>query len=415
LSLAAPLRRALHRRRALRAAFGRPALRAASGGRALGAAACLAAAVAASSGARAEDYVTLRGAYYREPSTRVIQPTVEVERDSPTGWDVKAHFLVDTITSASVSAGTTADSIFTETRNEAALAVRKRWSRSELIGSYKYSSESDYWAHTFGLSGAQRFWGDTARVSAAVGISLDSVSSRFRTPECAIPPSHSCPLDTTFAGLSYTQIVSPVWLFQLSAETAYLDGFQGNLYRSVPNFGYEKVPDRRLRNAFAARTAYYIPELSLALRAAYRYYFDVFPVGLPPGVDLPAGVTSDPWRLQSHMLELRAYRPLTRSLTMRLLYRRYWQNSSANFWCDAIADPRCYPPGSVYYTTDPKLGHVQTSYPELELVWQADALRPVPVLGWLAAGTFTISYGRYFQNTSFGDAHVLQAGYTMPY
>ena len=124
---------------------------------------------------------------------------------------------------------------------------------------------------------------------------------------------------------------------------------------------------------------------------------------------------SDPWRLYSHILELRAYRPVTRNLTVRLLYRRYWQNYAANFWCDALADPRCYPPGSVFYTTDPKLGHVQTSYPELELVWQAEALRPVPVLGWLSAGTFTISYGHYFQNTSFGNAHVLQAGYTMPY
>jgi hypothetical protein len=367
----------------------------------------LALAVAAAGAARAEDFVTVRGAYYREPSTRVIQPMVELERDSPTGWDVKAHFLVDTITSASVAAGTTADSIFTETRNEAGLAVRKRWSRSEVIGSYRYSAESDYWSHTFSFSGLQRFWGDTARVAASVGLSLDSQASRFRTPECATPPSHSCPLNSTFGGVSYTQVISPVWLAQGSAETAFLDGFQGNLYRSVPNFGYEKVPDQRLRNALAIRTAYYIPEASLALRAAYRFYFDVFP-GNPP-------TPSDPWRLYSHMLELRAYRPLTRDLTMRVTFRRYWQNYSANFWCDALANPACYPPGSIYYTTDPKLGHVQTSYPELELVWQAEALRPVPVLGWLAAGTFTISYGYYIQNTSFGNAHVLQAGYTFPY
>ena len=367
----------------------------------------LALAIGAAGAARAEDYVTVRGAYYREPSTRVIQPMVEIERDSPTGWDVKAHFLVDTITSASVAAGTTADTIFTETRSEAGLAVRRRWRRSEVIGSYRYSAESDYWSHTFSLSGVQRFWGDTARVAASLGISLDSLSSRFRTPECATPPSHSCPLTTTFGGVSYTQLISPVWLAQASAETAFLDGFQGNLYRSVPNFGYERVPDRRLRNAFALRTAYYIPEMSLALRAAYRYYFDVFPGDSPTG--------TDPWRLQSHTLELRAYRPLTRDLTVRLMFRQYWQNWSANFWCDALANPACYPPGSIYYTTDPKLGHVLTSYPELELVWRAEALRPVPVLGWLASGTFTISYGYYFQSTSFANAHVLQAGYTLPY
>jgi hypothetical protein len=359
---------------------------------------------------RAEDYVILRGAYYREPSTRVIQPVVEVERDSPTGWDVRAHFLVDTITSASASAGTTVDSIFTETRNEAGLIVRKRWNRSEVIGGYRYSAESDYWSHAFSLSGVQRFWGDTARVSASMALSLDSQASRFRTPSCAVPPSHSCPLNSVYFGLTYTQVLSPVLLAQVSAESTELDGFQGNLYRSVPpNFGYENVPSLRLRNAVAAHVAYYIPAASLALQLHYRYYFDVFPGSLPPTV------TSDPWRLASNMAELRLYRPLTRDLEVRLLYRQYVQNWSANFWCDVVAMPSCYPQGAVFYTSDPKLGHVYTEYPEAELIWLAEALRPVPVLGWLSVGTFTISYGHYFQNTSFGNAHVLQAGYTFPY
>jgi hypothetical protein len=384
--------------RAIRSAAPRPL--------ALLAVAALALAGAAATRARAEDYVTLRGAYYREPSTRVIQPVVEVERDSPSGWDVKAHFLVDTITSASMAAGTAVDAVFTETRNEAGLSVRRRWDRSEVVASYKYSAESDYWSHAASVTGAQRLWGDTGRLAASIGLSLDSVSARGRTPDCAVPPSHSCPLVTLFLGFSYTQILSPVLLAQLSAESADLDGFQGSLYRSLPTFGYEHVPEQRLRNAVALRLAYYVPPASLALRFAYRYYFDVFPGPVPTG---------DPWRLSSHMLELRAYRPLTRALTARLSYRQYIQNSSADFWCDLMANPMCYLVGSVYYTTDPKLGHVYTELPELELIWRAEALREVPVLGWLAAGTFTISYGRYLQSTSFGDAHVLQAGYTIPY
>jgi len=143
---------------------------------------------------------------------------------------------------------------------------------------------------------------------------------------------------------------------------------------------------------------------SLALRLQYRYYFDV-----SPG-DLGAG---DPWQIQSHMLEVRAYRPLTRDLSVRLSYRQYLQ-SKASFWCDVAVDPGCYV-GARYYATDPKLGPVHTEYPEVELFWQAESLREVPVLGWLAAGTFQLSYGHYFQNTSFGNAHVLQAGYTLPY
>ncbi|HEX4404400.1 MAG TPA: DUF3570 domain-containing protein [Polyangia bacterium] len=358
--------------------------------------------------ARADDYVTVRGAYYREPSTRVIQPTVEVERDSPTGWDVKAHYLVDTITSASVAAGTSADSIFTETRNEAALMVRKRWDRSSLSASYKYSAESDYWSHAFGLTGAQRFWGDTANVAVSLGASLDSLSSRFRTPACAVRPSISCSLDSYFAGLSYTQILSPVALAQVSLESAYITGFQGNLYRQVPDLGYEKLPSTRLRNAFAIQGAYYIPRLSLALRLQYRFYLDAAPN------DSSGPNSTDPWHVYSHTVELRVYKTLTQDLSVRLSYRQYYQ-WGANFWCNAIAQPGCYPQDAIYYSTDPKLGRMYTEYPELELIWQAEALRDVPVLGWIAAGTFTVSYGRYIQSTSFGDAHVLQAGYTLPY
>ena len=98
--------------------------------------------------AEANDYVVVRGAYYREASTRVIQPMVELQREAPgTGVDVAAHFLVDAITSASIAAGTAVDNVFTEIRDEVGLRVRKRWQRSDLALSYRYSAESDYWSH----------------------------------------------------------------------------------------------------------------------------------------------------------------------------------------------------------------------------------------------------------------------------
>ena len=40
---------------------------------------------------------------------------------------------------------------------------------------------------------------------------------------------------------------------------------------------------------------------------------------------------------------------------------------------------------------------------------------PEPFLRWFAAGAFEVSYGRYFQNTSFGNAHVLQTGYRLQF
>jgi hypothetical protein len=375
-----------------------------------GALAALLASIGALGGrAVADDYVTVRGAYYREPSTRVIQPTVEVERDKDlapgVGIDVRAHYLVDAITSASLAAGTSVDEIFTETRNEVGLMVRGRLGHSEASLSYKYSAESDYWSHGVFLQAARRFWGDTARVSVSGGLILDTMSRRGRTPECAIPPDTSCPLDTYYGGLGYTQILSPVALAQVSLEGEYLDGFQGNLYRSVPNFGYEKLPGTRVRTAAAVRLAYYIPSVSVALRFHYRYYADFGP-GVP--------FDGDPWHVQSHMVEGRVYVPLLRTLDARLTFREYIQ-SNANVWCDLVASPTCYPATAMFYTTDPKLSRVNTSYPELQLVWRAEALADVPVLGWISGGLFAISYGRYIQNTTYDFAHVLQMGYTLPY
>ena len=68
-----------------------------------------------------------------------------------------------------------------------------------------------------------------------------------------------------------------------------------------------------------------------------------------------------------------------------------------------------------YASSDPTIGPVRTEYPEVKLIWDATSWESIPFFRWFAAGTFEISYGRYFQNDAFGDAHVLQTGYSMPY
>ncbi len=355
------------------------------------------------------DQVTVRGAYYREPSTRVIQPVVEVQKDLPDGFDIDAHYLVDAITSASAAAGTTVDSIFTEIRNEVGLAAGKTWDRTRATLAYRYSAESDYWSHGLGGSLSQRFWQDTATVALSLGVSLDTMSARGRTPACATPPSTSCPLDSYFGGLGYTQVLSPVSIMQLSAETAYLRGFQGNLYRLVPSLGYEVPPNRRLRNAVAIRFAAYHPASSTGFQFHYRFYWDFYPGN--------AETADDPWLIRAHTFEVRLYHKLSRNLEARLLFREHLQNH-ADFWCDTNANPACYQSGTVspsYYSTDPKLGGLHTEYPEVKLLWDAERLRGVRFWGWFAAGTFEIGYGYYMQSDAFGNAHVLQAGYTMPY
>ncbi len=381
---------------------------------------------------RATGEVTIRGAYYREASTRVIQPVVEIQEDLPKGFDIQTHYLLDAITSASANAGAAADQIFTETRNEVGLAVGKSWQRTRLALNYQYSAESDYWSHAMGGLLSQRFWGDTGKLDLGLGVSFDQASSRGRTPFCAAAPSRSCPLRTSFVGLAYTQVLSPFAVAQLAAETAYLVGFQGNLYRSVPAIGPEFPPERRQRNAVAGRFAYYFPSTATGLQFYYRFYWDsygnadLFPNLYPGSNPNPYPTTPltnyNPWGIRAHTAELRVYQRLTPTLEMRVLYRQHIQNKAA-FWCDTSVNPTCYQVvgldgmamNPLYYSTDPKLGPMLTEYPEIQLAWEADSWRDYRFFRWFASGTFTISYGRYFQNDGFGDAHVLQTGYTMPY
>ena len=347
------------------------------------------------SAVRADDHVTVRGAYYREASTRVIQPVVEISKDLPRGFDITAHYLLDAITSASVAAGTSADTIFTEMRNEVGLALGKSWDRWRATMAYQYSAESDYWSHGVSGSAAYRFWGDSATLAASGGAAFDGAWPRARTPDCPTAAELICKLRTYFGSLSYTQVATPTLLFQVGVEGAFLDGFQASLYRAVPNLGYEKVPLKRWRGVITARTAYYIPSSRTGLQLHYRFY-------------------RDEWELTGHMIEPRVYQGLTRDLELRASYRYYTQ-TSAYFWCDWMARPDCYGPSAQFYTGDPKLQPVHTSMPELKLTWDAFRWRGVPFFGWFSEGAFEISYAYLIQNTSFGNAHLIQMGYTLPY
>jgi hypothetical protein len=117
-------------------------------------------------------------------------------------------------------------------------------------------------------------------------------------------------------------------------------------------------------------------------------------------------------------VEGRVYQELGRLVQLRLSYRFHSQGS-ARFWCNEIAnrggDPGCYGIAPRYHVMDEKLGPLTTHLVELQVVWQARALARVPLLSWFALGSFELSYGRYFQDTHYGNAHLLQTGYSLPF
>jgi hypothetical protein len=347
------------------------------------------------SSAHAEDRVTIRGAYYREASTKVVQPMAEVTKDLPHGLDIAVHGLVDAITSPSVSAGGSGDTLFTEYRKEAGLAVGKTVDRTRVALSYRSSREPDYIANAVGLHVAQGLWGNSAVVALGLAYSHDRLG-----------PILDHTLDVRFLSLSYEQALSPVLLAQVGYEVSYWHGFLCNPY-DQDQYGHANCPPDRRRHVLAGRLAYYIPATATGLQAHYRFYVDDWP-----------GNDPDPWRMVAHSVEGRVYQELGPRLQLRASYRFHTQGS-ARFWCNEIAgrggDPGCYGIAPRYHVMDEKLGPLTTHLAELQLLWEARALAAVPLLSWFAAGSFELSYGRYFQDTHYGGAHILQTGYSLPF
>jgi hypothetical protein len=364
----------------------------------------------------ADNHVTVRGQYYREPSTRVVQPVVEISKDLPHGMDISAHYLLDAITSASAASGPTGDTIFTEYRNESGLALGVSWSRWRVGAAYKYSAESDYWSHTLVLSATRRTWGDTGTLALSGGVGADQVGRRVQgnapTPPvssgapCTPSGTRTCPLTSGFGGVGYSQILSPTLLVQAGYEFIWLQGYLASPYRQVGGFGPEMVPDNRLRNAVSGRGVKYFPRTKTGVQLHYRYYWDFYAAS----TTYAAG---DPWHVHSHTVEARIFQGLGRDFELRVT-GRYYSQAAANFWCDQGASPGCYT-GRQLYTGDPKLQPVSTGFAEAKLYWEATRWRDQPFFGWFAAGTFELSYGRFLQNTSFANAHVLQTGYSLPF
>jgi hypothetical protein len=359
-------------------------------------AALLALAFAATS-ARGEDRVTVRGAYYREPSTKVVQPMIEVTKDLPQGFGVYAHGLVDAITSPSVGTGVTSDEIFTEHRKEVSVAVGKTFRRSQVALSYRQSREPDYISHAVGLRSALGVWENSGDLAVSLAYSHDTVG-----------PLLDQTLEVGFAGFSYAQALSPVLLAQVGYEISYWNGFLCNPYQRDVMGRRDECPHQRVRHAATARLARYFPSARIGLQGYYRFYYDQWWDPKP-----------DPWGLTAHSVEGRIYQEVGPNLEFRLSYRYHTQGWALFAFCShdpsRAMDPDCGPDVRVFHTTDEKFGRLHTQLAELKLTWEARALTGVPLLGWFALGAFEISYGRYFQTTHYRTAHLLQTGYSLPF
>ena len=340
--------------------------------------------------ARVDGKLTMRGAYYKERSTRVMQPMLDADLEVGEKGRVQAHTAVDAITSASASSGATGQA-FTETRLEGGAIYLHDFGNIRAGGGFRHSSEPDY-RSTF-LSA--RLESDFAQRNTTIGInvargfdSLDSSGSQG-----GLSALQTGELDTTMISVSATQIVSENSMVGVSYDLSYLDGFQQNIYRTVVAGGMvqpERVPDNRLRQAVAANLRYFVHATNTALIGSYRFY-------------------KDDWDILAHSPEARVVQEfLDGDVEVHLSYRFHRQRA-AEFYKDVYnsSDTNVEP----FLTDDDKLGRVRSHNTGLKL---ASMLSVFGVRGsWSKVRVEALAqYLR--QDTHYGNAVISQFALSFP-
>lgn len=315
------------------------------------------ASLAIAASAWADGEVTTRGVYYKERSTRVVQPMLDAMFDVGARGLLDAHLLVDAITSASAGSGAATANAFTETRYEAGARYTHELAvpfadvlRLSVDG--KGSTEPDYRSLYLGARGEAEFAQKNTVLGLGGGYSADRVDdSGLKNPMMPMPPplqcagdshaqSSSCPLRTIFGSASASQIVSRQAVIAATYDVSSAHGMQSNAYRQVVTSGgffLEKHPFDRLRQAIAVSARYYVDASETTFIAAYRLYHD-------------------DWKITAHTPELRIVQQVGSDADASFRYRYYRQTAAffaASHYGGRYPDPTM---ASVpYYTDDPKM------------------------------------------------------------
>jgi hypothetical protein len=342
--------------------------------------------VAAVSPAFADGELVMRGAYYKEKATRVMQPMLDGKFDVGDEGTADAHFLADAITSASVAAGAE-DAFFTETRLEGGGGYAHILDTLTLGASARYSSEPDY-KSTFGTLRASKEMFDrnfTAGLSLSVGYDDMDDSSR---PSMEIRTGH---LDTYLGSVTLSQILSPDLVAGVTYDVAYLQGEQANLYRSVIAGGTqlrEHHPNKRTRHAGAGSLKWFVPRTLTTVIASYRFYHDT-------------------WSVDAHTPDLRVIQDVGDAAWFTAHYRYHTQTK-------AYFHEEQYPVGMapLFISDDEKLTAFDSHTVGAQLEVAGEALGLTGRSAGLR-GQLVIEY--IAQDNDFGNAVTAHAALTVPF
>jgi len=358
--------------------------------------------VVAAGSASADGTLALRGVYYKERSTRVMQPMLDGMFEVGTRGLLTGHFLVDAITSASAGSGAAA-AAFTEKRYEAGVGYAQEIDEFRIGGDTKYSTESDYRSLYAGLRGEADLAQKNTVIGLGAGLSLDTVSNAGAQSPMGGPMlvcnnsrptevSPDCPLRTFSFFASASQIVTRDAVVAVTYDAAQMHGFQSNAYRIViadDGMTAERHPNDRTRHAVAASARYYLPATQTTFVGAYRFYHDT-------------------WKITAHTPELRIIQQAGFDIDASIRYR-YYRQSAAFFYEKRY--PSIDPGVREYETDDPKMSPFDGHTFEAKLGFLGEALS----LGGTWAGARFEGILEYvIQHNRFGNAIIAHAALTVP-
>lgn len=348
--------------------------------------------VAAAAVARAEDKVEIKAEYFSEPANKealhVFHPSVGVNVDAHPDFSLNFGYDADVVTGATPRTYGSMDAIssathFSDTRHQFHGGAELRLGPAALDAGYTYGFENDYRSHAIDAGARVDLWGKNTTFRLGYSHNFDSVcdvdnKGAAPTERRSLGSSLGCfknmvglveePLAIDSYALSWTQVLTPIIVSDLSTTFQVLDGFQSNPYRRVRLFGsveaQESEPLLRQRIAVQARLRFAIVRARGALGVLGRFYYDTW--GIKAGT---AEISWEQWLVPQLLLRVRG---------------RFYQQGRAVFYRDAgeTLSYESVGPVGQYFTGDRELSPFRDYLAGVKLAWVRNADERGKVLRW---------------------------------
>jgi hypothetical protein len=336
--------------------------------------------------ARAEDSWNSSLSYFTEPQKKeplhVFHPAMDLAVDAHRTFSFLFGYNADVVTGATPRIyGAALDAIssatnFNDTRHAFHGGVEARIGPVTLDAGYTFAFENDYRSHAIDAAARVDLWGKNTTFKLGYAHNFDAVcdaDNRGATPleRRALGTSKGCfdsnvigiveeplAIDSYFA--SWTQVLSPILLSELSVSFQALDGFQSNPYREVLLFSgtvlaQEAEPLLRQRVAVQGRLHVALKKLHAAVGGLGRFYWDT-------------------WNIKSGTIEATYDQYIVPQFLLRVR-GRFYQQGRALFYRDA-GEPLSYEnvgPVGQYFTGDREMSPFRNWLVGLKLTYAKTA------------------------------------------